>query len=356
MSNPSLPEILSAGPYAEGVWVNDWNGINGPNIGSKNWTPQAGKPFSGEPPTSSMGVGLGAFDFIQKAYMVPPYHDESNEMIMPEQLCFTVNYADATTGSVVVMTLPKVNQTLHEEWLHLERSKTVGNPEYNPQSARFYGYLQKFGEKYLNAYERASSEGRLDELKKRMTDFDELMEFRRLATEDDYHWLTLFGLLRHITFAGVVINTNRAVGLETMDRTRFTDHYTVVNVCLAKRIAVANVFGSLAHIKTGSKVWLILKRKNKPNGDAGELMVVPGGSHINDYPLAGDLEFNDVQEGAVVRGHFWRVGVVLRQSDTSPAEISVQRAANTGHYCNERSAYEAHGTLPTMWVALGFKY
>lgn len=355
--NPSLPEIMSAAPYAEGVWVNDWNGINGPGIGSKAWTPEAGKAFSGEPPTSSMGVGNGAYDFIQKQYMVPPYHDESNNMIMPEQLCFTVNYADPTTGSVVVMTLPKVNQTLHEEHLHFERSRVQGNPEFSPQSKIFYDLLNEFGEKGLAAYERASSEGRLGELQERLgAKFGKLEQLHRMSLEDDFHWLTMFGLLRHITFAGVVINTNRATGLETMDRTLFSDHYTVVNVCLAKRVAVANVFGTLANIKTGSKLWLILKRKNKPNGDAGELVIIPGGSHIMDYPMAGSLEFNDIKKDDVVRGHFWRVGVVLRQADTSPAEVSIQRAANIGLFCNERGAYEAHGTLPTMWIALGIKY
>lgn len=355
--NPSLPEIMSAAPYAEGVWVNDWDGIKGPNIGSKAWTPDSGRPFSGEPPTSSMGVGNGAYDFIQKQYMVPPYHDESNNMIMPEQLCFTVNYADPSTGSVVVMTLPKVNQTLHEEHMQFERSRVPGNPEFNPQSQIFYNLLTAFGEKGLNAYERASSEGRLGELQERLGDkFGRLVQFHRMSLEDDFHWLTMFGLLRHITFAGVVINTNRATGLETMDRTLFSDHYTVVNVCLAKRIAVANVFGTLATIKTGSKLWLVLKRKNKPNGGVGELVIVPGGSHIKDYPMAGSLEFNDFKEGDVVRGHFWRVGVVLRQADSSPAEVSIQRAANMGLFCNERGAYEAHGTLPTMWIALGIKY
>lgn len=364
--NPSLPEIMSAAPYAEGAWVNDWDGIKGPNIGSKAWTPDSGRPFSGEPPTSSMGVGNGAYDFIQKTFMVPPYHDESNNMIMPEQLCFTVNYADPSTGSVVVMTLPKVNQTLHEEHMQFERSRVAGNPEFNPQSQIFYTLLQEFGEKGLAAYERASSEGRLGELQERLDKdtrvtkgagtFGRLMQFHRMSLEDDFHWLTMFGLLRHITFAGVVINTNRATGLENMDRTLYSDHYTVVNVCLAKRIAVANVFGTLATIKTGSKLWLILKRKNKPNGGIGELVIVPGGSHIKDYPMAGSLEFNDFKDGDVVRGHFWRVGVVLRQADSSPAEVSIQRAANIGLFCNERGAYEAHGTLPTMWIALGFKY
>lgn len=362
--NPSMPEILSAAPFAQGEWFNDWNGIKGPNIGNLPWTAQGGKPFSGEPNASNMTTSLGAFDFIQKTFVVPPYHDESNQMMMPEELCWTVNYADATTGSVTVLTLKKVNQTLHEEWQLLERSKSANTPESNPQSAKFYGYLKKFGEDGLNAYERARVNGRLDELKKRMdadtTDpeknFGDLANFHRLATEEDYHWLTEFGLIRHITFAGAIINTNRAIGLETMDRTRYTDHYTVVNVCLAKRAAVANVFGTLSDIKTGSKLWCTLKRKMKPNGEPGELMIVPGGSHLRDYPSAAELEYNDIKPGSVVRGHFWRVGVVLRQADSSPATVSIQRAANLGLYCNERSAYEAHGTLPTMWVALGFKY
>jgi hypothetical protein len=154
-----MPEILSAAPFAQGEWFNDWNGIKGPNIGNLPWTAQGGKPFSGEPNASNMTTSLGAFDFIQKTFVVPPYHDESNQMMMPEELCWTVNYADATTGSVTVLTLKKVNQTLHEEWQLLERSKSANTPESNPQSAKFYGYLKKFGETGLNAYERARVNG-----------------------------------------------------------------------------------------------------------------------------------------------------------------------------------------------------
>jgi hypothetical protein len=153
-----------------------------------------------------------------------------------------------------------------------------------------------------------------------------------------------------------VINTSRAIGLETLDMTRNSDHYTNVNVCLAKRARVANVFGSANEIKTGSKLWLILKRKATPFGDkVGPFCIVPGGSAVNDYPLESQLEYEDPGE-RTERAYFWRVGNVLRQGDSSPAAISIQQAANTGMNCSEKQAYESHGTLPVLYVAIGFKH
>lgn len=345
---PSLPDILSAGRYAEGQWVSDIGGIRGPNVPSVMWEPSGGGNMRGvQPPTSSMGVDIKAFDFIQKQFMCAPYHDETNRLIMPEMLCFTVNMVDPDTGSSQVLTLSKVNQIMHDEWEHfLEEVRLYpgGSQE------TFYNALQAYGEVGLMNYHRAKMEGRLND------SYNVLKEFYEKSLEDDYRWLTRFGIMHHISFAGSVINTNRAIGLETMDMTMHSDHYTTVNVCLAKRARVANVFGPATDIKTGSKLWLILKRKSRPTGkDVGAYQIVPGGSATYDYPLASQLEYTDANKN-IERGFFWRVGSVLRQGDSSPAAISIQEAANLGYHCSERNAYETHGTLPTLYVALGFKH
>lgn len=125
-------------------------------------------------------------------------------------------------------------------------------------------------------------------------------------------------------------------------------------MCVAKRARVSNVFGPASRIMTGSKLWCVLRRKTKPNGDIGCLVVEPGGSNVQDYPIAGDIEFDDLNQ-TVARGHVWRVGVVHRQADRNAANVSIQQAANLGLYCSERQAYEAHGTLPSMYVLIGVK-
>lgn len=365
MANPALPDIYSVGRYAEGQWFSDFNSIQGPNVPSTTWEPSVGPmgevvtealarwTNGGIPPKSSMGVDIKAFDFIQRQYMCSPYHDESNRLIMPEMLCFTVNYFDPHTGSVQVLTLSKVNQILHEHWEEFEETSVPGSYNFVPRNGKFRDYLVKYGESGLENFHYADRNGRAEEFYG--DEASKMREFREMALEDDYHWLTKFGILRHISFAGSVINTTRAVGLETMDNTAHTDHYTQVNVCLAKRGRVANVFGPASRIKTGSKLWMVLRRKPRPDGTSGAFHIVPWGSHIQDYPLAAQLEFRDL-DGNMVRGHYWRVGVVLRGADDSPAEVSMQKASNLGLYCSERAAYEAHGTLPTLYVALGFKF
>lgn len=350
-AGPALPDILSAGRYAEGQWVTDWNSIQGPSVPNNGWQPGSGA-FSGMPPTSSSGVSLKSMEFIQRTFLCAPYSDESNQLIMPEMLCWTVNYVDPETGAQQVMTISQVNQTCHEEWALFMSSIVPGSNDSNPYKSKFYTWLQKYGEQGLQNYALSVKEGR------EISDAElnaELKEFHRMALEDDFHWLTMFGLLRHISFAGVVINTNRAVGLETLDMTSHTDHYTDVNVCVAKRIRCANVFGPSSRIKTGSKLWVVLRRKLKPDGKYGELVLEPGGSNVHDYPLAGEVEFQDLN-GNHVRGHAWRVGAVLREGDASPANISIQQAANLGLYCNARRAYEAHGTLPSIYINVGAKH
>jgi len=355
----ALPDIMSAGRYAEGTWMSDIGGVRGPNVPSVTWEPSVGpmgqvttdamNAFTrgGQPPTSSMGVDIKSFDFIQKQFMCAPYHDESNRLIMPDMLCFTVNMQDPDTGSSQVMTLSKVNQTMHEEWnTFYEFASQPANRQ--TREGRFLTALEAYGEVGLMNYHRAKLEGR-------EKDYANLKEFYEMSLEDDFHWLTRFGILNHISFAGSVINTTRAIGLETMDMTKHSDHYTNVNVCLAKRARVANVFGSSSEIKTGSKLWLILKRKATPFGSkVGPFCIVPGGSAVNDYPLESELEYEDPNE-RTERAFFWRVGNVLRQGDSSPAHISIQQAANIGMACSEKQAYESHGTLPVLYVAIGFK-
>jgi hypothetical protein len=367
MANPALPDIYSVGRYAEGQWFNDVNSIGGPSVPSTTWEPST-NPFGqvatdmlnawmngGAPPKSTMGVDIKAFDFIQRQYMCSPYHDESNRLIMPEMLCFTVNYYDPQTGSVQVLTLSKVNQILHEHWEEFMESVFSNGLNFSQRNKDFYDLLATYGEQGLENFHYADRNGHAEDFYSGK-ELSDLRKFRDMALEDDYHWLTKFGILRHISFAGAVINTTRAVGLETMDNTAHSDHYTQVNVCLAKRGRVANVFGPASRIKTGSKLWMVLRRKSRPSGlGPGPFCIVPGGSHIYDYPLAGELEFEDINK-KTVRGHFWRVGVVLRGADDSPATVAIQRASNLGLYCSERAAYEVHGTLPTLYVALGFKF
>lgn len=374
MSNPGLADIFGAGfPYA-GIGagpVTSNFGLSDPNVPMVSWAPQGNTgdmqgPASfldyGKAPTSHGHISLKSFDFIQYTYLCPPFGDANETLIMPDMLVFTVNEMDSEEGSTNVFTLPKVNQLAHDAYKDFLDFTRENDSNYFQEAADFKGYMTRYGEKGLETYHRAQFNKAQGDtvLMKDLEDAgvaNDLKRYYELATNDVYCWLTRFGILSRISFAGSVINVNRGTSLEEIDMTRYTEHYTQVNVCLAKRGRVANVFGSADRITTGSKLWIILRRKRVLTTSGtryDEFQFVPGGDTLEDYPSQGDLSYVD-DSGRACVGHVWRVGVVITPGNFSPQPISRDTAANLGVNCSERQAYEAHGTLPVLYVALGFK-
>jgi hypothetical protein len=321
------------------------------------WTPNGGPGpanflRNGRAPTSHGSISLKSFDFVQYVYLCPPWSDTSEKYIAPEMLCFAVKNVDPQDSSTIILTLAKVNQICKD--CGMEFQNLLADNDAN--ALKFNNLLTTYGEVAINTFHQLGKDGYANISSPE--EAEKVDDLHKMATEDLFCWLTQFGIRSRINFVGSVINTNGSATMQDVEQSMFSDHYCQVNVCYAKRARIANVFGIADEITTGSKLWLTLRRKCKRTFKGLEFpyfQVVPGGSKMLDTPAETDRFYVD-PSGRAVRGHVWRVGVVIVPGTSSPQPKQIENASNTSTLCNERTAFEDHGTLPTLIVSLGFKH
>lgn len=275
-------------------------GIDGPDVPFVDWQPRGdgeGQPApnrflkGGRAPKKVGSISLKSIDFIQRAFQCPPFGDESERFVKPEMLAYIVKDFYSDDGAHTVLTISKVNQIMSEAGKDFRTFRDPNNPETFPECRDFNRYLTTYGEKILETHHQARKIPTLyDTMKKSMKPekFADLERYYALSTQDMYCWLTAFGIRQKIEFIGSVINTNRPDGLETDDPTDNEDHYSHVNICMAKRARIANVFGPSDQITTGSKLWIQLTRKQVlENGLLvyTDFQLVPSGSATHYSPL-----------------------------------------------------------------------
>ena len=371
---PATTEIFQRqNPYA-GFATNPTPsmGISGPNVPYVSWAPRGATQGQtdpaaflkyGEAPTVHGHVQIKGLDFIQHTYLMPPWGDgESEKYIGTNMLVFTLNALDGKDGSTIILTVPKLNQLMHDAYVDFESFSRPNDPDFYPEAAAFKRYLEHFGEGALEYYHYARkwSPEKLEQMRKDLEKedmgFSELQEFYAMAFKDVFCWLTKLGITQKVSFSGSVINRS---GDNMDDESRFSgmSHYYQVNVCVAKRWSVSNIFGTADNVTTGSKLWINLKRKVVQTRDGiqyREFQAVPFGSKTDDYPSRTSVHYVD-PSGRTMFGHTWKVGVVIQPGKFSPQIANIKRAANVGHTCNERIAFDEHATLPLLYVAIGFK-
>lgn len=312
-------------------------------------------------------VALKSWEQLTYTYVCPPLNDGSDLLLMPEQLCFTVNEMDIETGTTLVLSLPKVNKIMQEQWDDFVLA-TSGGAHADDEMYDFYDALKVYGESTLEQYHNARIHSDQDRGALAQK-FEEnaanaqkagkgislsLRDFYARSTEPGYCYLTKHGIMSRLSFAGVIVNTNRAVTLQEVDRTEFTDHYSHVNVAYAKRTRVANVFGTAEKIMGGSKLWLELTRKLcRGTGKYGAWVIRPNGDRL--FSRAPRRNITYISEAGEQReGHCWPVGRVIEPSTENPQAFSMENANGTGNHVSERVAHEVFATIPSMYVALGF--
>lgn len=363
-------------------------GIGGPNVPMTTWAPTGDtnsqtSPANflgfGQAPTSHGHITLKSFDFIQYQYTIPPWDDESHLKLMPDMLAWTLNEIDTELDTYHVRSLPQMNQQCSEAFYFFESLVNEGDEE----ALEFRRLMEMYGEKQLGQYINARNKDRLT-AKSRTTvdgpvedkvlftgtmnyggqDYDvasDMKKFYNMHSKDLYCYLTKWGIIHKWSFSGSVINVNRAVSLETVSDTAETDHFVNANICLAKRARVANVFGKLGKITTGSKLWVTLRRKQLSMNDGqntlkpGPFEFVPNGDTMRDWPSPADVKYFD-ESGTWCQGHIYKIGVVIEPCDYNPQTTAIEGAANLSASVSANRAYECHGELPTMYVAMGFKH
>jgi hypothetical protein len=355
-SGPQVADIFSVGFPEYGT---SEIGNAGPNVPYMPWDAQSTRGVArftnnGQPPKSVGSIGLKSVDFISHQYLSPPVNDEADQLLMPDMLAFLVREMDPDEGTNVVLSLAALNKIMQDQWDDFVLKSTQNNNPYETTDAvNFRSYLQTYGERGLNDYVAARKRGD-EKMLEKMNSEPGLREFWEMSTKEGYCYLTLHGILSKINYAGPIISTNRAHSLEDEMMTGTYEHYTQVVVGLAKRVRVANMFGTAENITTGSKLWVLFTRKYCGDGKYGAFAAIPGGCKGKWRPLSHDRTYVD-EAGSIIEGHVFAVGVVIEPADRSPHPAALEQATNTGPYISAKAAYDAHALLPTMYIAAGFR-
>lgn len=374
MASVALAEINAARNASAGTSTGPVPGnfgINSVPTSGIEWYPRGVPEDVGGPmsmvaaPLESEVVTLDSWEHLSFAYMAPStLGDGSDLMIMSRMLVWIVKQHNLEDESTIVLTLAKLNSIMQNEWNVFVRATTgspATNPYYDDEKYEFLGWLQRFGERSLEAYHYARVNQLRDKHGHPLTDQyeertgGEIRTFYERAQQPGYCYLTRFGILSQVEFAGVVINTNRAETLLGLDTTAQSEHYLQVNVGYAKRVECAQQFGDHNTIQAGSRLWVTLTRKRCAGGKFGAFVCIPGGSKQIPQPLEQDRCYAD-ESGHRCRGHVWFVGVVTDAADKAPSRTALERANNTGDAQDEVLAYQMHAVLPSMYVAVGYKH
>lgn len=360
-SAPSSRDIFGIpDPYA-GHSVGPGNrtmGIGGPNVPMTTWEPRGadGRYQAGPANFLKNGVAPVSHGHIELStapitwqYLCPPLNDRSDLLLMPDMLVFGINQMDPEESSNMLLSLSKANCLMQNQHADHTLAIVPGSPQYDDEHFEFHRWLRDYGEAGLEHYAHVRESGN----KEKIAALGELQRFWERATGDDFCWLTTYGILKRISFLGIIITANRGVGIETIDQTAASEHYTQVTVGVAKRVRCAQMFGNNCDITTGSNVWITLSRKYLGRGKYGAFQLKPGGSKHRDRPLVGETRYID-DAGITQTGHVFRVGVVIEPANQEPASFAVETANNTGYQTSERNSSEAHATLPTVYLAVGY--
>jgi len=196
-------------------------GLSGPNVPMSNWEPRgANGRFQqdiakfldyGEAPDEHGHISLKSVDFIQYQYMCPPINDQSDLLLMPEMAVFTVNELDAEEDSTLVLSVPKLNKLMQDQYDDFQLAHQVGingtvkdptNPHFDNDCNDFQRFLEEFGERGLEDYAYAVSHKQDERIRQMDSLKPDLKRFWHLSTSSEFCWLTRYGIMQRISFSG----------------------------------------------------------------------------------------------------------------------------------------------------------
>lgn len=354
-----MPPIIGTSPEASAPGN---FGVDGPGIGSLSdleargsngrFQRNAAAFFNyGNPPIESTTIELPTVPIIAR-YETSGLNDGADLRLMPEMPIFVVREMDPDTRSDIILSLADVNKLMRDQWNDFVLYTTADpNPQRDPEAVEFLVWLREFGESALESYARAHRRNDQHALAKWS---DEMKQFFQRATMPGYCFLTRYGILQRLNFLGFIEATSRDVGLEPNMLSEWEEHKVALGVALAKRTRVSNIFGDATKTPASSRLWICLTRLHCGNGQYGCFVLKPMASpHLN-VPLRPQTHYID-EAGILCPGYAWSLGYVLENSARSPQPSAVDAANGTGPASNPQRAYEMHGMLPSMYIALGVK-
>ena len=332
-------------------------GFGGPGIEGISWGPTglgegsvgalAGFMNGGIAPDVVEYAKFPSNDFITAKYTVKPWtQDKSHLYIREGMLVFGMSQMDAQFRDLVNMAaLPKMNALLKE------------------QHAIFDKYGNQYRElmDYKNALQQVSEKQIEGELYKRRNQpnakRDDSMDLViRSLNAPVARYQMACGILATWNLLGNVRTISQATTGEDMYSYDGTDKVGSYTVTAAKYCQLGNVWGSEEfgdNVNTGSRLYLILKREERPDGSFGAFRFFPYATRFYSKPPRALTVYQNPFTHEWEEGKVIYVGVVTRMSDRDSTPGVRETAAGLGPNPSVQAAYEAHGSTPFIEVQLG---
>ena len=391
MSNPALANINSTPSAMPGISsgpVPGNFGLSSPGISYANWMPTGTASNAGSmarfmsggvPPKSHGHVQFRSNDFITHAYTIAPWGDESHLQIMEGMVVFIGTEMDTRHNLTNMVSWAKLNRLCQQA--RTEYNIMIG--ENDPEAQEFRDLLRQYGERGLEQHHWAKMTGRLrnwtdgvqprgtawqnnnpgdvpnrypgqrDETTK-FVDYplDDLEKLWRLANQPIYRYLTRFGILRHWNFAGVVVAVSRGTSQETLSRDKYQDQVLSVTISMGKRTRTGAYWGDRKKMRVGAQPKMVLRAKQSSDGSYGAMEIAPYICWKRNCVPAADKSYYD-ESGHLIPGFVWSLGTVIEPPKRDGQESQRQITTGTGISSTARMSYDAFGSIPMCYIALG---
>lgn len=346
-----FPGVSSVMPgFSVGPSAPPTMGLNGPNISAVQWAPRGPtdgvssvmQAFQGGiPGVSHIHSTLPSNDFISTQFTIKPWTDDNAHLkIREHMLVFISTQMDPQVRDLVNMVaLPKMNQVLREQYHLFEK---FGASRYRD----FYEAIQTVSESHLEAAIRNRDLAK---------DSDDLQLLVGRYRENVLRYQTAVGIMNSWRFMGGVVSVDTATSGEDMFTYDDADKVSSIGVIIGKRCDVGNIWGGKlngGNVDVGSTLWLILRRRENPDGSFGAFQFYPYATKGRTYPPASLLKYKD-RSGEWQQGKVLYIGVVTEGNQIDPNRGWAEAAAGLGINNNIDTAFDAHGNLPLIQVQIG---
>lgn len=330
-------------------------GLGGPNVPYIQWAPTGtgeGAQMNpvqnflrnGVPTSMHIHSHLPSNDSIVAKYVAKPWlEDDSHLLIREGMLIFSTTELDPQVKDLSnIVSLSKMNEILfRQHHMFQEHNGRVDDLR------NFKELLEMFSEKQI--------EGELS-IRSRSPGNPNMSAFVRSLNQSVMRYQTKAGILATWKFIGGVLSISDSTTGDDMYSMDGSDKVVVIGAVVGKRCMLGNVWGGTndgGNVDVGSTVWLILKRRQKPDGSYGEFQYYPYATKWRDGPPKSMLMYGNPFTGTMEQGVALYIGVVTLSNRNDPAEGFRQTAAGLGAGSSVQAAYEAHAKLPDIEVQIG---
>jgi len=354
--------VFGAGYQMPGVGVSPQApgsmGLSGPNVPYIQWAPtgtgeQGLNPVrnflnSGVPTSTHIHSHLPSNDSIVAKYVAKPWlEDDAHLRIREGMLIFATTELDPQIKDLSnIVSLSKMNEILYRQHhMFQEHANRI------PELATFKQQLDTFSEKQIRG--EIARRNRFQPGERENTAMNAVI---RGMNQSVMRYQTTLGIVATWNFIGGVLSVSDSTTGDDMYSMDGSDKVVSIAAVLGKRCMLGNVWGGTndgGNVDVGSTLWLILRRRQKPDGTYGEFQYYPYATKWRDGPPRSMLTYGNPYTGDLEEGVALFIGTVTLSNRTDPAEGFRQTAAGIGAGANVQASYEAHAKIPDIEVQIG---